>query len=63
MLKTFTFARDDGGEWKCQLADTDASVVKAEAFINLAVAFEAEVQVDVALEDELFMGDNITVRL
>ena len=37
-------------------------MVKAEAFINLAVAFEAEVQVDVALEEELFLGDNITVR-
>ena len=37
-------------------------MVKAEAFINLAVAFEAEVQIDVALEEELFLGDNITVR-
>ena len=37
-------------------------MVKAEAFIDLAVAFEAEVQVEVALEDEFFLGDNITVR-
>ena len=37
-------------------------MVKSEAFINLTVALEAEIQVDVALEDELFMGDNITVR-
>ena len=65
-----TSPRDDGGRWKCQLADTDASVVKAEALINLTVAFEAEVQVLVALEDEdgadaapivAFLGENITV--
>ena len=37
-------------------------MVKSEAFINLTVAFEAEIQVDVALEDELSLGDNITVR-
>ena len=46
-------------------------MVKAEALINLTVAFEAEVQVHVALEDEdgadaapivAFLGENITVR-
>ena len=37
-------------------------MVKAEAFIDLAVALEAEVQVEVVLEDEFFLGDNITVR-
>ena len=37
-------------------------MVKAEALINLSVAFEAGVQIDVALEDELFLGENITIR-
>ena len=58
--------RDDGGEWKCQLSYTDGSVVKAEDVVDLTVAFEAEVNLEVTAheedQEEFTPGDNITVR-